>query len=985
MSLSPAVTVNGSAMTPAVAVTAGSTVTIALISGAQYWAIACTSTDETNTASAINATLVVNQGTKTATFTAPASVGSAVIFTSTVGVYGASVGAGLDQNKTIQPTLTTTFKVNVLAAGGYIVMAANETTEQSAASGWTAIVNAAARGVSSAGTGATQQTTALSNGINSNVVGNGKSSLRFSGNTGAVILGGIVASSVAAGQPTDLSFIVPGFAITIRNEDASSTAANRIRTPTGQDVLLAPGQAANCRLVYDGTISRFVLQHSSVVSPATINVLDFGFTPGSSGTPCDTQMAALLAYVTASGVPWTILFPAGQYYFTSTIPAFPAGCIFLGTGHATNAASTLIFLGTGIFWQLGSGQTAENLLVISQTQNAYTAAPAQEAVISGVTIGANPTVTTVNPHGYTNGDLIGAYGVVGVAGGINTDPAYPIAVSGCTTNTFVMPGITTTGSYSSTSKSVSGAVQSGSNILLTLTAHGLVADQVVYATSPGSGFTWTSGVYRVTVVDVNHIKLYTNFFTGSTGTGVYTSGGTVQWGGVATSNSHIPLVGINIQGPSGNLVYDTLRNVSCGGFKYGFSFDSPNGTHAEMCAFDYLLPGFGYGNAQLSDNRTHSACGIRMGAFLTGSGAQGTANQIVVNHTTFSDYYCGILHHDGISHTVNNGVYENQVGGFVMNAEQVIYDGAQNDGSIKDFLQVYSDGTTVGPFNVAMRNSYIATSAGAALLGSPSNLSGTTPGGPIGVTFQNNEMVGTGTPIQAHGQGTTWQGPYETGGNIVTGGGTSLADFPMQGASEGGATTTIGQSLNHPGDTAGAALDIQILSYAVPGLVVRDGSQTKFLELGLPSSFFGTTALGHEQLMNANSGSPGAIVSLGKGFVQLASGASATQLGGWVPTPLTLYGAHGGVTARARIVANLSGVDGSQARWEIEQQLGWAGSVLTLLGTPTLRFKEDLSSGGGFPDPVFAITSNTLFVQASGYSGTQSQWAARVDFEYVGF
>lgn len=136
----PTCTVN-SATAPA-DVTASSTVTIALASsaGANFWSIQATGTDETNTPAAINATLVVNLGAKTATFTAPA-LGSAVIFTSTVGV----TGLGLDINGVQQPSYTTTFKVNVKTSAGFRVLAAGEQLEQDALNGWIAEINAGLR------------------------------------------------------------------------------------------------------------------------------------------------------------------------------------------------------------------------------------------------------------------------------------------------------------------------------------------------------------------------------------------------------------------------------------------------------------------------------------------------------------------------------------------------------------------------------------------------------------------------------------------------------------------------------------------------------------------------------------------------------------------------------------------------------------------------------------------------------------------------
>jgi hypothetical protein len=139
MTISPVCLVNGSAPLPAVAVSATATVTIALANptGVNYWSISATSTDETNTVAAINATLVVNQSAKTATFTAPAGAGSAVIFTSQVGIFG----LGVDQNKAYQQSFTTTFKVNVLTGGGYPVFAANESNEQNGTFGWIADIN----------------------------------------------------------------------------------------------------------------------------------------------------------------------------------------------------------------------------------------------------------------------------------------------------------------------------------------------------------------------------------------------------------------------------------------------------------------------------------------------------------------------------------------------------------------------------------------------------------------------------------------------------------------------------------------------------------------------------------------------------------------------------------------------------------------------------------------------------------------------------
>jgi len=145
----PACTINGNA-TPQ-DVSSGATVNGALASaaGAVYWSIACIGTDELNTVAAINATLTVNQGAKTFSFTAPATLGSAVIFQSVVGVQG----LGLDANFQINPAFFTTFKVSVLTAQSLRVIAVNETFEQSIIAGWAAVINPAIRAILGGGGG----------------------------------------------------------------------------------------------------------------------------------------------------------------------------------------------------------------------------------------------------------------------------------------------------------------------------------------------------------------------------------------------------------------------------------------------------------------------------------------------------------------------------------------------------------------------------------------------------------------------------------------------------------------------------------------------------------------------------------------------------------------------------------------------------------------------------------------------------------------
>ena len=136
---SPTCTVNAASTLNGVDLTPASTATIALAdtAGVKQWSIAAVYTDELNTIAAINATLVIDSITKTATFTVPAA-GSAVIFQS-------QVNNGLDVNGRRDATLTTTFGVYALTVSGYRVGAFNETTEGSVTFGWIAKFNAIVR------------------------------------------------------------------------------------------------------------------------------------------------------------------------------------------------------------------------------------------------------------------------------------------------------------------------------------------------------------------------------------------------------------------------------------------------------------------------------------------------------------------------------------------------------------------------------------------------------------------------------------------------------------------------------------------------------------------------------------------------------------------------------------------------------------------------------------------------------------------------
>lgn len=119
---------------PAVAMTAGATIVIRLDTpaGVSSWEIECVSTDELSSKATVNAGLTIDQGAKTATFTAPVA-GRAYLFRSRVEL-------GRNNGKE-DPTYSSTFKVFTPTAGGLQVGAVGETTESNPSFGWTGVFN----------------------------------------------------------------------------------------------------------------------------------------------------------------------------------------------------------------------------------------------------------------------------------------------------------------------------------------------------------------------------------------------------------------------------------------------------------------------------------------------------------------------------------------------------------------------------------------------------------------------------------------------------------------------------------------------------------------------------------------------------------------------------------------------------------------------------------------------------------------------------
>lgn len=113
-------------------VTVGNTIVVRLASqaGVDSWSIACITVDDTSSAAAVNAGMVIDSVAKTATFAAPAATGKAWRFLSTV------VSGGVK---------TTAIFVIYTRVNGNRVHALDETTESNATAGWGADINALIR------------------------------------------------------------------------------------------------------------------------------------------------------------------------------------------------------------------------------------------------------------------------------------------------------------------------------------------------------------------------------------------------------------------------------------------------------------------------------------------------------------------------------------------------------------------------------------------------------------------------------------------------------------------------------------------------------------------------------------------------------------------------------------------------------------------------------------------------------------------------
>jgi hypothetical protein len=332
----PACTIGGSATPQDVAASSSISGALASPAGAVFWGVTCIGTDETTTSAAINATLTVNNTLKTFSFTSQGN-GTAYIFQSTVGVGNlSSQGAGRDANNVIQPSYTTTFKVNVPTSTGLRVVAQNEQLEQGSY-GWIAEVNEAAR-TASANSGASQTTNTLVNGLNSNIATGGNTTLRFGGPTAAFSIGGFALAGSATPGSGQVIVVVNTTTqpMTIVNADASTTAKYRIDTQSGLAVTLL-SRKTSALFMYDGTTNLWVLQNAA---PLTSNTTFLGNALSWSVNPLYTGMAS---FVTGLSVPCAV----GAVMHVGRPPTWPPGVGLMAIATAANTVTLEAVNNTG--------------------------------------------------------------------------------------------------------------------------------------------------------------------------------------------------------------------------------------------------------------------------------------------------------------------------------------------------------------------------------------------------------------------------------------------------------------------------------------------------------------------------------------------------------------------------------------------------------------------------------------------------------------
>ncbi len=306
------------------------------------------------------------------------------------------------------------------------------------------------------GAAAGQIQATLVNGLNSNIATGGQPTVRIAGPTAAFSVGGFQlpgAATPQAGQQLVLTNPT-AYSMTIVDEDASSTATNRITVGAGAPATVPAN--AQATFVYDGSASRWVLQNGGLVYRTVTDPREYGVK--SDGSTDDTAAWAAAQAATPSG--GTILVPVGVSIVSASFVITTAGLTFRGHGRksiiraANNTFHMFLLEANDLAFERfaveggttvdsgtvapGQGQFAffTNAVVYSPTDcswdHVYISGPVsspQQGFNNGIKADSNCTDWSISKCRFEY--LIGANGTYGSGYGILLGQASRITVDGC--------------------------------------------------------------------------------------------------------------------------------------------------------------------------------------------------------------------------------------------------------------------------------------------------------------------------------------------------------------------------------------------------------------------------------------------------------------------------------------------------------------------------------------------------------------------------